>query len=689
MIRLTRLEKKSLVVLAAILLLALGINTGVLTYVASDKFRDSVLAKAVTLNESMIADIGKALNLGVSLEYMSDVEDRLRLLASDDKSYAFGFVADEEGKILFHSDEKLKGTPSEIPVKTLNPRQPQIKKKAKTYEIALPLLNPSGEAVGAFVLGLKSEAVDGHTYYLLRWALGISLFCFVVFILFVYAAISKVITKPILNMQGIASQISSGDLTKKVNVAGNDEIADLGKAINDMAENLKNMISKIRNITTGVSTVVAEITESSRKVLNVADTQQKAVSETAPAIEDMNKSMTSVSQSAEILSDSAGDASSALSEMTASISNVAESSDGFNRTAQDGASATEELIASIREIASSLEGLTVSADETASGLLEVNASIKEIQSSADESVKLAEKVSSDASERGISAISAAINGMREIMGGMDALTQVINRLGEKSEAIGRIVSVIDEVADQTSLLSLNAAILAAQAGQHGAAFAVVADEIKGLAGRTSVSTKEIAELINSVQAETRSSVEMAQEGMSAVRKGVGLVEEVNVALKGIHSSSQVATEMSRAIQRATIEEATVIRQITGAIKEMTDQLKHISNATQEQAKGSQLVLEATEMVKEGSVQIKRATGEQMEVGKQIAAMSEKVRNQSAYIAGAIGNQKDKSNEILQSAELIKATSKDLVEASTGMQQAIVALKEDANKLFEEIQKFTV
>jgi methyl-accepting chemotaxis protein len=133
----------------------------------------------------------------------------------------------------------------------------------------------------------------------------------------------------------------------------------------------------------------------------------------------------------------------------------------------------------------------------------------------------------------MTAVKEAIVGMQNIKETVEATAAVVNRLGKRSHEIGQILKVIDEVTDQTSLLALNAAILASQAGEHGKGFAVVAEEIKDLAERTAASTQEIAGLIASVQEETAESVQAMGRGLKAVERGVDLVNVTSDVLEQV------------------------------------------------------------------------------------------------------------------------------------------------------------
>ncbi len=685
------LQKKALSIVAGILFGIFTINIGVLVPTSYSRYKEAILAKTTAVGEGTQKELAKVLSLGVPIDSLEGVGDKLREVMARDEAAGYAMVMDPAGKILFHSDDRMKGKELNDAVarNALASDKVLVQRTDSFYDLSFPLLNAEGKKAGVLRIGVLSKAINAQLYTLILWSLAVSSLCFLLSLVLVYLFISRSIISPITTMQKAAERIASGDLASVIDVKGEDEMARLGGAINGMAFNLKDMISKIQNITNSIASVTSKISASSGNILSAADVQKKAIEETSVAIAEMNESTKSVAMSAESLSDSSLNTSSAIMQMAKSIEKVAESSQVFDESTQETASSVEEMVANIKQIAESLENLSASSEEVASSVAEVNATIREIEGHADKSVGLAEKVMFEASDRGIGAASAALAGMQNIRTSVRALSDVINVLGKRSGDIGTILTVIDDVADQTNLLALNAAILAAQAGEQGKAFAVVADEIKSLAERTSVSTREIAELITSVQDETRSSVEMAAGGIVAVEEGLKLVKDVNDALKGIVDSSQVSTEMSKAIQRATSEESHVIRQITESIKEMSKQVENISRALQEQNRGSRFIIEATDKMKDMSRHVKDATAQQSDGSRQISGAIDNVARQAEQIAGATGSQNQRSGEVVESMGKIQSTTGNLINSSNQMNAAIIALMEEAKNLLRELEKFTV
>ena len=227
---------------------------------------------------------------------------------------------------------------------------------------------------------------------------------------------------------------------------------------------------------------------------------------------------------------------------------------------------------------------------------EMDVSIDQVQSNANETARLSEEVALDA-EKGAEAILKTISEIYRIKESSQEAVSVISSLGSRIEAIGQIVNVIDDVAEQTNLLALNAAIIAAQAGEQGKGFAVVADEIKDLAERAGASTREITDLIKTVQAESKNAIAAVERGAHNVDRGVEVSNEAERALKKILESSQKSTNMVRAIARATVEQAKGSKQVTDAIGRIAETVQQIAAATAEQARGSELIMKSAEKMR--------------------------------------------------------------------------------------------
>lgn len=545
------------------------------------------------------------------------------------------------------------------------------------------------EPAGYILLGLSTK----ETYARIQKGIGITVIQVIIGLIVSSAVLililNKLVISPIAALNIAATKISEGNLKETLSISGDDEIASLSRAINTMAINLKDMIFKIRGITNTITNVTSSIAGSSQRVLNGANIQKRAVNETSHAIVDMNEAISSVIGSEEVLANLSEETSSSIMEMNSSIELVADNSSVFYEASQETASSVEEMIASIKQIAENLENLSAFSEETSSAITEMSASVREVQKSAIESVKLAEQVNRDVNEEGMTAIQSALKGIDNIRESVKGLSEVINRLRKKSENIGKIVTVIDTITDQTTLLAINAAILASKAGEHGRGFSVVANEIKDLAERTSISTSEISKLISSVQEETKSSVEMSEKGIHSVEKGSVLFGSVTAALNRIIESSNTSTDMAKVIQRATEQEVQVINQITNSIKSMVEQINQIAAATAEQRKGSKFIIEATEKMKNVSLQVKTTTKEQSHGSRQITSAIENVTYKIELIKEATGNQKNRSSEIIKAVDRIYEITEDLIQSSGAMDAEINTLTLEAQNLISALQKFKV
>jgi methyl-accepting chemotaxis protein len=500
---------------------------------------------------------------------------------------------------------------------------------------------------------------------------------------------NRMLIRPLQGMKAAAEKVASGDLTHAVQVRGRDEIAALGAAINGMAANLKEMILKIREVTESLTRATGDIVASSDQVLGAAGVQKAAIEATAAAVGELGASTAAVAESSQQLSDAAAVTSAVITETRQAINSVAESSDVLESSTDQTSSSIHETLAGVREIAQGLDRLSASSERIASSVSQVTASTKEIEHHATESAGLAEQVLAEASGRGAAAAGDAMRGIEHIRATVGSLAGVVQSLGKRSQDIGAILTIIDDIADRTNLLALNAAILSAQAGAHGRGFGVVAAEIKRLAEKTSASVKEIGALIQGVRDETTSSVAKAAEGLQAVDQGLLLVRGVDAALGGIAASSGRSAEMSRAIQRSTAEESSAVQQIAQSIQEMASQVEAITRALKEQNAGHTFIVGHTEKMRDISLRVRTAIDEQRQGSAHMVDAVGGVAQQAESIAAATGLQRAKGAEIVQSMAQIQATTGSLVASSDGMKTTVAGLTGATKKLHDELQKFNV
>ncbi len=336
--------------------------------------------------------------------------------------------------------------------------------------------------------------------------------------------------------------------------------------------------AQIRAIHSEIEAVEVNIGENVHALSSGLGEQMVAVEETARALKAMAISLQAISDRVESLSSSTEESASSILQMTATNQEVAENMGNLGSSVRETASSIEEMTYSIKEVARNVDALALTAEETSSSMNEMDVSIDQVQSNANETARLSEEVARDA-ETGADSILKIIEEINRIKSSSLGAVSTISSLGDRIEAIGDILNVIDDVAEQTNLLALNAAIIAAQAGEHGKGFAVVADEIKDLAERAGASTKEIAELIKTIQEETKNAIHAVELGASTVDRGVTVSAEAEHALKKILESSKQSTAMVRGIARATVEQAAGSKQVTDAIGRIAETVQHIAAAT--------------------------------------------------------------------------------------------------------------
>jgi len=684
-----KLELK--IIITVLVMLLIGVALGGLMTMLIER---STLYSISEVNSGTTATIIKKDIEMTMVENRPDLTRKLIDTIRETRGIEEVHVINSEGREAFQKDSP--SGESDAIKKIIATNKPIIRKDDKKFILYKPLENTSvcqgchaekGNILGAVkvIISIGEEynkALRSVITVLVLTLLGALGFSFVLWLM-----LRKMVISPIKAIESAASKLSQGDLSFDVNIKSRDEIGRLSQSVKESLDSMGRILQRIRDVSVRISTVTDSIEKDSKKVVDGTQLEAEAISEISSSVEQLNAAISEVTGSTEELAASAEETASSVEEMSTAIIQVTNNTHDLSGAVDATSSSIEELSATIKEVAQNADNLSAATDETLSTIEEITSSVKEVEANAKESAKLSEKVTNDASTFGMASIDKTIDGMKNIKSSFERTNEFVKKLGGRSEEIGKILNVIDEITDQTTLLALNAAILAAQAGEHGKGFSVVADEIKDLAERTAFSTQEIGALIQSVRQEVKSTVQAMGDGLNSVEEGFKRSKEAGDALKKIVDSSKKSSEMAVSIERSTTEQAKATRLASEAMERIRNMTGLIAKATSEQARGISLIMGATEKMRDISHHVKTATEEQATSSKHISQAVEVVSEKSQQISKAIYEQKIGSDQIWKSVEKIRDIPKENRDLAFRVNSSLRGLHKDADLINMEIKRF--
>lgn len=445
--------------------------------------------------------------------------------------------------------------------------------------------------------------------------------------------LAKTITNPISRMVTMIHELHKGHLGHRINISTKDEVGIMSQTLDEFAGDLQNnVVATLNKVSNGETNV--EVKEKDAKdeispaLIRLVTTLRELISETKilsqaaiegklktrgnsekfgggykEIVQGINNTLDAfifpIQEGSEVLQVMAtgdfshrvnGSYKGDLQIIKASINKLG---DSVSEILHDVTSAVQATASASNQISSSSEEMAAGAQEQSSQTSEVATAVEDMTKTILNTTRHASEASAAAKSAGVVArhggkiVEETIYGMNHVAEVFRLSAQKVKTLGENSDQIGEIVRVIDDIADQTNLLALNAAIEAARAGEQGRGFAVVADEVRKLAERTTKATKEIADMIKQIQKDTAEAVDSMNKGTQEVEKGKTAAYKAGDALKEIINGTEVLVDMVNQVAAASEEQSTAAEQIT-------QNIVGINNVTQEASQGILQIAKASE-----------------------------------------------------------------------------------------------
>ncbi len=426
----------------------------------------------------------------------------------------------------------------------------------------------------------------------------------------------------LVNLAKAVDALASGDLTQEVQISAQqvrsrtkDEIGELVDVFNQMVEKLQITGKAFNNTSRNLRSVVKNLVSNANNIKQNSLQLNTSVSESAQAMDQVSKAVHEIARGATQQSESIHDTNNALDKVVRAIDSIAQG-------AKEQAEAVERVAASITQMA---------------------VQIQQVNQNTQNSREIGRKTSTDA-DQGAKVVNETIQSMLKIKETFQIVEDKVQKMLHRATEISSIVEAMDEIADQTNLLAVNAAIEAAQAGEHGRGFAIVADEVRKLAERSGKAAKQINELISEIYNET-------EETQQAMKNSISVVDEATRKAKNADSALKSIINSVKSVVNEVEQIAIAAQEMAVASEDVEKAMNSISVTVEENSRELSVVADSSKKIKRSLEDISIVSQSNSAAAEQVSAMVEEMGAQFY--------------EINNVAERLSGISQDLFEITNG------------------------
>jgi methyl-accepting chemotaxis protein len=504
--------------------------------------------------------------------------------------------------------------------------------------------------------------------------------------------VSRGMVRPILELKGAAGRVGAGDLTIDLRSDRTDEIGDVARAFSRMAKDLGSTVGHVADAANRVETIASGISRSADHLMQVAQAQARGNEETAGQLEDIGGDVQQIADQAagsgRTLALAVDGSSTSFKELATSGEILSQNASLLSERTEEIGGSIESMISSAAEVAASTEQMLSAVHSTAEGMAAMESATRDVSAHAESTARLSGAVVT-ASEDGRKVVRATVEGMDAIRRSTEEVQAVIASLQRRAEAIGAILAVIDEVTDETALLALNAAIIAAQAGERGKAFAVVADQMKALAHRVRDGAKEIDGLVGAVQTESKNAVSSIEHGASGVREVVQLAKQAERSLDQIAVAARESGDRMAESARATAAQKQVAADVAKQMALVRQSAERIRDATRSQEQGNQVVRRNSLSLRDVAREVQATIAEQARGAARIGQSIEAVQQAVKQITSGLAEQAAAHERVAEVVKSSRHHTQSHEESAGRLCTAAAELEREAQALRETVRRFRI
>ena len=498
--------------------------------------------------------------------------------------------------------------------------------------------------------------------------------------------LARDITFPLHQLRDVTREMAAGDFESPTHVFSDDEVGHLADSFGETRMNLSRLLGRIGGSGTTITNGVRVITGGTDSLVNRSRNQAELTEHSSVAVENVRQGIRSVLGAAQTVTELTQESSSRAVHLQSAAEEIAHSMDTLFQSVEKTSASVTEMNATMTEMSKRTDVLAGIGEEVLSFVSEMQSTIDELRATSQSTADISSQVREDA-EAGGRAVGRTVDGINATQELTNETARVVEGLQKSVTEISRILNVIEEITGRTNLLALNAAIIAAQAGEHGQGFSVVADEIRELAERTKGSTKEISDIVKAVQSGSREAVKKIREGVKRVGENVELAREAARSLGEIVASSNRSSEMASRISGALEEQSRASKHLHEVTSRMSDHISEINRATREQARGTHLLAQEAELVRDIAAQVKSASDEQSAAGRGITMALERIADDARNMRDLLERQLQETDRIADAARVMLNIAQQNDSIARDFNEAVQSLVRSGQAFDAEVARF--